>query len=624
MTNWIITSSALILIMIAARRFLKGHISPLLQYALWLIVLARLIIPLNLFESSISVLNAVPQNLTAAETVTIGHTENTETETTITLPSTISTEAVISDAPETAAPVTAKSVLPSLSFVLGTLWLTGMASILIYAAIRNTRLARFLKRTRLPFSDGIYLAAALPSSCLFGVLKPRIYITEAVAYNPLALEHVLAHEQAHRRHGDHIWNLLRIGVLALHWYNPLVWWACALSKRDAEMAADAAAIASLAPQERFNYGETLLNMLDCAASRDTWFSCSTTMITTKRALRERIEAIVKNARTAVSMAVIILLMAIAVVGCTFTGADDPKEADSDSYETTVNILDLWPTGREHVDIIARWVKEDHGFTHTDATDTLGEWIHNSKVIEDVEITDYYMLEMHEGSMVGMISYSVTSSDFSELAKVDQLLEEAAASLDLISVPLGAGYGTTYFAFDITQFSKYDEYYGRFIFRYFAETDPRVMDPIYAEPVLNYYLGEPSSSKELVNFYVKCVVEDYNLTYQDDSDQLLQWIHDAGYEADDTIDSYYMMKMSDGTYVGTIILDPSITSVPNQLQQNNFVKDLDLIADMPMSINPNEIFFFLYPSDMPIEEVAFMKSYILERSIDWANEYGLYE
>lgn len=623
MTNWIITSSALILIMIAARKLLKGHISPLLQYALWLIVLARLIIPFNPFESSFSVLNAVPQTLTAAEAA-IGHTENTETEATLTLPTAITTEAALSDAPETTALVPAQSALPSLSFVLGTLWLTGIAGILIYAAIRNTRLARFLKRTRKPFIDGTYIAAALPSSCLFGIVKPSIYITEAVAYDPLALEHVLAHEQAHRRHGDHIWNLLRIGVLALHWYNPLVWWACALSKRDAEMAADASAIAALAPGERFNYGETLLNMLDCAATRDTWFSCSTTMITTKRALRERIEAIVKNARTAVSMAAVVLLTAIAVVGCTFTGAEDPAESNSGSSETTVNILDLWPTEREHVDIIARWTKEDHGFTHIDATDTLGEWISNSKVLEGVEITDYYMLEMHEGSMVGMISYNFSSSAYSGNDKVDQFLNEAAASIDLISVPLGTGYGTTYFAFDITQFSKYNEYYGKFIFRYLAETDPRVMDPVYIEPVLNYYLGEPSSSKELVNFYVKCVVEDYNLTYEDDSEQLLHWIHDAGYEADDTIDSYYMMKMSDGTYAGTIILDPSITSVPNELKQNSFVNGLDLIADMPMSINPNEIFFFLYPSDMPIEEVAFMKSYLLERSIDWANENGLYE
>lgn len=45
MTNWIITSSVLILIFVAARRLLKGHISPLLQYGLWLIVLARFGLP---------------------------------------------------------------------------------------------------------------------------------------------------------------------------------------------------------------------------------------------------------------------------------------------------------------------------------------------------------------------------------------------------------------------------------------------------------------------------------------------------------------------------------------------------------------------------------------------------
>ena len=75
-----------------------------------------------------------------------------------------------------------------------------MAGILIYAAIRNARLARFLHRTRRPFADGVYVAPALPSSCLFGVIRPTVYITEAVAADPQALQHVLAHEQAHRRH----------------------------------------------------------------------------------------------------------------------------------------------------------------------------------------------------------------------------------------------------------------------------------------------------------------------------------------------------------------------------------------------------------------------------------------
>ncbi len=636
MTNWIITSSVLILIMIAARKILKGHISPLLQYALWLIVLVRLVVPFNPLESSISVLNAVPTSLSAASDVT-KNTENLTPETFTAAPAADSaaadsavayTETDIFDAPKITTSVPAQSGLPSFSFVLGTLWLTGTAALLIYAIIRNYRLARFLHRTRRPYADGVYVAPALPSSCLFGVLKPTIYITEAVACDRQSRRHVLAHEQAHRRHGDHIWNLLRIIVLALHWYNPLVWWACALSKRDAEMAADTAAIAALAPQERFDYGETLLNMLDFAAPRDTWFSCSTTMITTKRALRERINAIVKNAHTAVSMAVIVLLMAIAVVGCTFTGAeDDDASSSTDTAETSFNYYEYVLDGRERVDVIAGWLKEDHSFTHVEISDTLGEWINDSDLLNDFEVTDFYMLEMSDGSILGFISYVYDAADDSQLQTLEQFYTEAASSVNLEYVPIGSGmYGAnpeircSHFAFDKHFMGKYHtQYYGDVMFRYLAESDPRVTDPLYTEPVLNYYQGEPSSSRGLVDFYIKCVVEDFNLTYEDASEKLLQMIHDSGFTQDDLIDTYYMAEMSDGTYVGTIILDSSVNSVPAELKQENFAKDQGLVVDMPSCTNPNEIFFFLYPTETPAEEVKFLKAHLIERSIEWIND-----
>ncbi len=647
MTNWIITSSVLILIMIAARSLFKGHISPLLQYALWLIVLVRLVVPFNPLESPISVLNAVPTSLSAASGVT-KNTENLTPETFTASPAAdytaadsatadsavAHTETDIFDAPKITTSVPAQSGLLSFSFVLGTLWLTGTAALLIYALIRNYRLARFLHRTRRPYADGVYVAPALPSSCLFGVLKPTIYITEAVACNRQSRRHVLAHEQAHRRHGDHIWNLLRIVVLALHWYNPLVWWACALSKRDAEMAADTAAIAALAPQERFDYGETLLNMLDFAAPRDTWFSCSTTMITTKRALRERINAIVKNAHTAVSMAVIVLMMAIAVVGCTFTGAEDEdvsSSTDSDTAETSFNWYEYDLDGRERVDVIAGWLKEDHSFTHVEISDTLGEWINDSDLLNNFEVTDYYMLEMSDGSMLGCISYVYDPADDSQYQTYEQFLTETASSMNLENIHLGWGMGadpeirTGHFAFDKHRMGKYYTQYraGTVTLRYLTEIDPRVTDPLYTEPVLNYYQGEPSSSRGLVDFYIKCVVEDFNLTYEDASEKLLQLIHDSGFTQDDLIDTYYMAEMSDGTYVGTIILDPSVTSVPPELDYDHFAKEQGLVAEMPSGINPNEIFFFLYPTEKPLEEVPFLKVIHIQESIKWVNKHPKY-
>lgn len=603
MTNWIITSSVLILIMIAARKFLKGHISPLLQYGLWLIVLARLIIPLNPFESSISVLNAVPQNLTAAETVTIGHTENTKAEVTLT-PSITATEAVISDAPETAAPVTAQSVLPSLSFVLGTLWLTGMAGILIYAAIRNARLARFLKRTRLPFSDGIYLAAALPSSCLFGVLKPRIYITEAVAYNPLALEHVLAHEQAHRRHGDHIWNLLRIGVLALHWYNPLVWWACALSKRDAEMAADAAAIASLTPGERFNYGETLLNMLDCAASRDTWFSCSTTMITTKRALRERISAIVKNAHTAVSMAVVVLLTALAMVGCTFTGAsDDANSAESASDKESIVSkyaslspyeLQMTPIiAQDTFDLMTEWLRTYHDISTEDATETLTLWIEESESLTPDMIEDAKMIQTSDGCYVGYIKHGMM-----QIKDIRAFVSEMETKLDMNSSCehlSGSPHITEFYLSKQEQFFSYYQYFDLPKDLILYETDPRVTDPKYVEPVLAYE-NSLNTGRDLVDTYAEWITLETDMTYEEISDQLPEILTDTAI-ATEKITDHYLLKLSDGSMIGYLAYSSdfpskSIDAITKNI--SDYAVSMNFISSSTINQHPNEIVFSIYP------------------------------
>ena len=130
------------------------------------------------------------------------------------------------------------------------------------------------------------------------------------------------------------------------------------------------------------------------------------MITTKHALRERINAIMKNVHTAVSMAVIVLMMSIAVVGCTFTGAEDDSASasnSSDTAATSFNYYEYALDGRERIDVIAGWLKEDHGFTHVEISDTLGEWINDSDLMNDYEVTDYCLLEMSDGSMLGFIS-----------------------------------------------------------------------------------------------------------------------------------------------------------------------------------------------------------------------------
>ena len=154
--------------------------------------------------------------------------------------------------------------------------------------------------------------AGLPSPCLFGLFRPAVYVTEEVARDPAMLRHVLAHERTHYRHRDHLWSVLRGAALAVHWWNPLVWLAVSLSRRDGELACDEGALRALGEGERTAYGETLLSLVTARAAPRDLLSFATTMSGGKRSLRERITRIACQPKQLVSAIVAaVLLLALA-------------------------------------------------------------------------------------------------------------------------------------------------------------------------------------------------------------------------------------------------------------------------------------------------------------------------
>jgi hypothetical protein len=182
----------------------------------------------------------------------------------------------------------------------------------------------------------VYGTDEIDTPCLFGVVKPTIYVTHEVARNKTLLRHTVTHEATHHRHGDHIWAVLRCVCLAIHWYNPLVWWAAILSQRDAELACDEATIKLLGEGERAEYGRTLIGMT-CQKKANVLIT-ATTMNSGKSGLKERIMLIAKKPKMALYTLLIVVLVASIAVGCTFTG---PKtnESETDRSEARGEILD---------------------------------------------------------------------------------------------------------------------------------------------------------------------------------------------------------------------------------------------------------------------------------------------
>jgi len=339
MTELIITSSVLILVIILMRRLLKGKISLRLQYALWALVLIRLIIPITLFKSPISVMNAVERS---AAYKTAGQTlSKTKVYSDVILNSEMTPDEAreagkgalheIQGYPKQSGYANLRTYIfmDSLGVVLArilrTVWLAGIVVFGLTLLLSNLSFSRKLRKTRIRYQADncerpVYLVENLPSPCLFGLFRPVIYITPDVAGDSSKLRYVLAHEQTHYRHGDHIWAAMRGLCLAVYWYNPLVWLAAKLSRRDSELACDEGTIKHLGEASRMEYGRALIGLTCEKRKTMDLLCCATTMTDGKKGIRERVTLIARRPKVLMPALAAVALIAAAAVGCTFTGA----------------------------------------------------------------------------------------------------------------------------------------------------------------------------------------------------------------------------------------------------------------------------------------------------------------
>ena len=346
--QWAFTSSVLILTVLAVRLLLKDKLAARLRYALWGVVLLRLLVPFQVelpAASSLPVLasNLVPEvadvELYALRTNSRPLPEESleeMRENGIGVGSVLGTTATIhqigdweweggqrcfvlsEDSIDTYFFYTTLPKFLMALWVIGglcTAWIIFSSNRYFFGRLRYYR--HELEGADAPIP--VYTAANLPSPCLFGVLRPAVYLTPRTADDPAALRHVLAHELTHYAHRDHIWSALRCLALALHWYNPLVWLAVGLSKQDGELACDQGAVERLGEGERIPYGRTLVDMVAARPPRPgDLLSCSTAMTGGGSSVQRRVVQLVKGPRTVrtalLAAAVVLGLAAVFVFG----------------------------------------------------------------------------------------------------------------------------------------------------------------------------------------------------------------------------------------------------------------------------------------------------------------------
>ncbi|QIB68945.1 DUF4825 domain-containing protein [Aminipila butyrica] len=318
MIETIITSSALILMITALRYLLRGKISLRLQYALWLLVAIRLLLPFSLFENPVSMMNAfadLTRDYPAAAEPTNFINKALLPDDSPTIPS---VQNALGDSITTASRVNWESTARWI-------WLSGLTISGGFFAVSNIRLLRKLKHLRkkvdMPSCPlPVYMAEGLSSPCLYGISKPAIYITPKSFSDKKRTEYVIAHELTHYDQKDQIWSFVRILCLCIHWFNPFVWMAVVLSRRDSELACDERTLGRIGPENRLEYGRILIEMMTAPRKPSDIFCCATTMTGGNKEIKERIMCIAKQPKTLMFTWCIVVVVALTAVALTFGGA----------------------------------------------------------------------------------------------------------------------------------------------------------------------------------------------------------------------------------------------------------------------------------------------------------------
>lgn len=414
LTQWAFTSSALILIVLAVRRLFREKLSARLRYALWGVVLLRLLIPFQVelpaaasdalpvlatnMAQDVSpwledqMLYAVPTERYLVDRVQPGE----DPEYSRTLHSEADREYYSGGVVYDKNGITRYLFMMPASELLTMLWGTGTALAALVILTSNLRFARQLRKRRERLKDvdapaPVYVAEGLPSPCLFGVFRPAVYVTPQAVENPDTLRHVLAHELTHYAHKDHLWSLLRCLALALHWYNPLVWLAVVLSKQDGELACDEGAVARLGEGERIPYGRTLVDMVAARSLRPgDLLSCSTAMTGGEKSIKQRVTQIVKKPETVkIALFAAVALVALGLV-FTFAGRAQGEKGDYATFLNDVENAQSIHLGQEMISSYRgpaitdpELLSQAKELLRKDAAD----WLNPPQVLEDVNLMD---------------------------------------------------------------------------------------------------------------------------------------------------------------------------------------------------------------------------------------------
>lgn len=251
----IFSGSAMILLVLALRLFLKKHLPRGIFPTLWCAAAVRLLLPITI-PTHLSVWNLLHTPATAQANGVISDV--------LTPFPSLATNSITEPAADAAGIRPMLLVWLVCAILLAAYFVIGYACMV--RRFRGTRLApqpsidALLDRFRFSRDPRICMSNSHRAPLTFGVFRPTVLLPEDLPVGDAQFQLILAHELAHIRRKDCLRKLLLTVCLCLYWWNPLVWLMVWLANRDMELACDEAVLRALGPDCKKAYALTLLDM----------------------------------------------------------------------------------------------------------------------------------------------------------------------------------------------------------------------------------------------------------------------------------------------------------------------------------------------------------------------------
>lgn len=344
--NVVITSSIMIVVVMILRKLFGSRVKSGAICVLWALVAIRLLIPVQLFGNVVNVTDYLTENVinlqgrgittevqvkwdSVSDSQTGGHSQtgdDSQAGSSAQSDGNIQTgSSVMSDNnAQTGSYVRSTSHVQSDDYVkivnyMRVIWLIGMVVMFAVVVVSNLIFTgRLMSSRKLAGKSGrinIYKTETVDSACLYGVVRPAVYVNDNAGDN----EFIINHELTHYRHRDNWWALVRMLCVCIYWFNPLVWMAAHFHKEDCELFCDEAVIKNCSANERQKYGEVLLNAAARRSGRLSDIYLLSGASSGYRKLKKRIERIAGSRKTYKSAAFVLIMIVVAVTVLAFGG-----------------------------------------------------------------------------------------------------------------------------------------------------------------------------------------------------------------------------------------------------------------------------------------------------------------